>query len=874
MSGGDLLSLSKHYLALLEYELACREAEDSLIAFAQFTMPQPRHMDDPTVSRYMPGAHHLLMADLMEQVERGEEQKVIINTAPRHGKQISDDTPVWTSKGWKSHGELKVGDEVFGPDGKPTKVIAVADPLPQDMEVEFTNGEVIRCHENHEWTVESQGRVYTVETKWFLAPAERGPRAGKQKRIWWGRPGSRGGRAVYQLPDTSGVEAPPAALPMDPYVFGVWLGDGTTGKPWITMTPDDWSFVSQGFSLAGYVNKHTYTHATTGVPTFVFSGPRPNVRSEFVKALEATGAYREKHIPTTYKTASIQQRLDLLAGLMDTDGHCDKAGRCRIVTSSERLANDIRDVCATLGFRPYIMEAEPTLSSSGIQGRSIVYTVGFQPTRLLPCRVHRKRGRVLANRRRIGVRDVRRSVETTGRCIQVDRADGLYLVGKTMIPTHNSELCTKRFAAWFAGRHPDLDIMVATYNEKFAQDFAKDVRDIFNSPRFKQAFPEFGTTIASTEHIRTHAGGNLYFLGRRSSTTGRGANLILVDDPTKDDKEVRYSTFREDVWQWFSQTLLTRRHNDKAAIVISQTRWHEDDVVGRITDPSNPAYSKKFHEGFKVVNLPSIAENDDPLGRKPGEALWPERFGLGYLEEMREANPVSFAALYQCDPTPDDGVFYMADGIFEYDVSELPKNLRMYCVSDHAVSTQNHNDPSVLLPFGICEDGIAWVMPQIVWRRMDANETVEEMLGLIENTKPIFWYAEKGHISKAIGPFLRKRMEETGIYCPIIEEQPVADKEQRAISARGRAAQGKIRFPKYAPWWPRAKAELLKFPNGRFDDFVDCISMIGLKLVTHTGPGKATEVREKDKPGTYGHLLKQFREEDEARKAAARRAGW
>ncbi|WP_288927272.1 phage terminase large subunit [uncultured Maritimibacter sp.] len=871
---GDLLSLSKHYLALLEYELACREAEDSLIAFAQFTMPQPRHMDDPTVSRYMPGAHHLLMADLMEQIERGEEQKVIINTMPRAGK---------------------------------------------------------------------------------------------------------------------------------------------------------------------------------------------------------------------------------------------------------------------------------------------------------------------------------------------------------------SELCTKRFAAWFAGRHPDLDIMVATYNEKFAQDFAKDVRDIFNSPRFKQAFPEFGTTIASTEHIRTHAGGNLYFLGRRSSTTGRGANLILVDDPTKDDKEVRYSTFREDVWQWFSQTLLTRRHNDKAAIVISQcltgdtqvtmadgswrrmdelrvgdfvkayedgnlvdrevlahvpqgeddvfeirtgnhrvranarhpflierangerewvrvrdmkkgdrivaagridsetpailnereawllgymfgdgwvtvrdrvqkgrgqyttkdgekrvyaektyprrgfvtcvalthreeenervaqafdevfgivpkitkygyrrtdvarvgrwfakhglignahtkripawvfsepravreafirgyleadgavfatgrqkggwtfgscnedlikdvrhllrglgydptniavyrstiqapnspeptesinaavrcrpwsqtddefsaytirsikpagreevydiqvrgaecfladglvshnTRWHEDDVVGRITDPSNPAYSKKFHEGFKVVNLPSIAENDDPLGRKPGEALWPERFGLGYLEEMREANPVSFAALYQCDPTPDDGVFYMADGIFEYDVSELPKNLRMYCVSDHAVSTQNHNDPSVLLPFGICEDGIAWIMPQIVWRRMDANETVEEMLTLIESTKPIFWYAEKGHISKAIGPFLRKRMDETGIYCPIIEEQPVADKEQRAISARGRAAQGKIRFPKYAPWWPRAKAELLKFPNGRFDDFVDCISMIGLKLVTHTGPGKATEVREKDKPGTYGHLLKQFREEDEARKAAARRAGW
>jgi len=441
-------------------------------------------------------------------------------------------------------------------------------------------------------------------------------------------------------------------------------------------------------------------------------------------------------------------------------------------------------------------------------------------------------------------------------------------------PRHGkTELCTKRFCAWYAARNPDHDIMVTTYNERFAMDFGKEVREIMASQRFRQIFPEFYLTHQSNEHLRTYGGGDIFFLGRRSSTTGRGANLIIVDDPTKDDKDIKYQNFREDCWQWFTQTLLTRRHDDKAAIVVTQTRWHEDDIVGRITDKTNPAYSAKFAKGFEIINLPAIAEEDDTLGRKPGEPLWPERFGIEYLEEMREANSVSFAALYQCDPTPEDGVYYRAEELHEYDNAELPQNLRMFVASDHAVATKNYNDPSCLVPFGIDENGVAWIMPQIVWRRMDAQETVDEMIEMIRHHSPIFWYAEKGHISKAIGPFLRKRMEEEGVYCPVIEEQPVGDKLQRAHSGRARCAQGKIKFPKNAPWWGRAKSELLKFPNGRFDDFVDIISMIGLKLTTHTAPG-AVRQEVRDKPGTFGHLLKQFREDDARRAAQRDRAGW
>ena len=441
-------------------------------------------------------------------------------------------------------------------------------------------------------------------------------------------------------------------------------------------------------------------------------------------------------------------------------------------------------------------------------------------------------------------------------------------------PRHGkTEICTKHFAAWYSARNPDKDVIVATYNEKFAHDFGKEVRDIINSRRFQQIFPDYYLVRESNEHCTNMEGGDLFFLGRRSTTTGRGGDLIIVDDPTKDAEEVSFSTFRDKCWTWFVKTLLTRRHTDQASIMISQTRWHEDDIVGRIIDPENPVYSPKLAKGFDVINLPAIAQADDVLGRDIGEALWPQRFGLHYLEEMQDADSVSFSALYQCDPTPEEGVFYHIDELTEYSSSELPEKLTIYVVSDHAVATKNINDPTCMVPFGICENNNAWILPGVIWRRMNTLQAVEHMITLITDIKPVFWYAEKGHISKSIGPFLRKAMAEAEVYCPIIEEQPVGDKQQRAQSGRARSAQGRIKYPKDAPWWPKARTELLKFPNARHDDFVDCISMIGLKLASQTSPGRNVSTKKKD-PKSYGAMLDYFKKQDHANRAARARKGW
>lgn len=457
----------------------------------------------------------------------------------------------------------------------------------------------------------------------------------------------------------------------------------------------------------------------------------------------------------------------------------------------------------------------------------------------------------------------------------VERGEILKAILNTAPRHGKSETATRRMAAWFAGRSPHKEVIVATYGEVFARNFARDIRAIIESQRFRQAFPDYALQAASDEVLTNHLGKNIYSLGRRSPTTGRGGDILLVDDPVKDDKEARSQLFRDDLWEWFTQTLLSRRHTDRAPVVLTQTRWTEDDIVGRITDRTNPKWSKEFSEGWEIVNLPALAEEDDPLGRKPGEALWPERFGAPYLEQMRAANPVAFSALYQCNPTPADGAFYLSDDLHTYERDELPAmdQLRVYGVSDHGVATSTHSDPSCLMLFGVDATGTAWILPDLAWRRMGSAEQVEEWLRLVKTHKPMWWYAERGHISRSIGPFLKKRMDEEGVYCPVMEEAPVGDKMTRAQSSRARCAQGRIRFPGFAGWWARARHELLTFPNGRHDDFVDALSLVGLKLTTHAQPSR-TIAKNAPAPGTWAALKQSWKSEDEEAAARRARAGW
>jgi len=285
-------------------------------------------------------------------------------------------------------------------------------------------------------------------------------------------------------------------------------------------------------------------------------------------------------------------------------------------------------------------------------------------------------------------------------------------------------------------------------------------------------------------------------------------------------------------------------------VVSHNTRWHEDDLVGRLTDPNNPYYNPAEAKNWKIINIPALAEQNDILGRKPGEPLWPQRFGKAHLESIRNRNPVGFSALYQQRPSPDDGDYFKAAMIRTYLPHELPDRLRLYVGSDHAVDKKQRNDENVILTVGIDEHDVMWVV-DCWWKRSKTDETVDEMLATMKRWRPITWWSGKDHITKSIGPFLTARMRKEKVYISIVELSDSKDKEQKAQAIQGRMAMGMVRFPKTAWWYEKARDQLLKFPNGSLDDFVDALANIGRGLpYLHGAAGQTKNIKGPPRVGT------------------------
>lgn len=447
---------------------------------------------------------------------------------------------------------------------------------------------------------------------------------------------------------------------------------------------------------------------------------------------------------------------------------------------------------------------------------------------------------------------------------EVEKGNYQFLI-LTMPPRHGkSELVSRRLPAWFMGRHPDWNVVVATYNDDFAMDFGAEVRKIMVSPQFKQVFPGVGLTRggAAKDRLQTTAGGMATFVGVGGSLTGRGAHLLIVDDLIKDYEQARSKAFRDRAWDWFTKVAMTRRMGPKL-VVITFTRWHQDDIIGRLTDPENEFYNRKLAEKIKIINLPAVAEEDDPLGRPAGQPLW-DRFGLDFLEEQRTLDPLGFEALYQQRPSVADGILFRREHVQYYDPGQLDeRDLRIYCASDHAVTTSQRSDSTVLLRVGVDRQNHIYVL-DCWWQKAQTDAVVEAMITMArQDPKPLVWWAEKGHISKSIGPFLRKRMAETQSYFNLVEVTPAADKQQRAQAISARMAMGFVHFPKGKPWVEKAINELLSFPNGLHDDWVDAFAYIGLGLQMQIPLSSARQnARPAPKSLTFGWVKAAQKEQD------------
>ncbi|HET8730491.1 MAG TPA: phage terminase large subunit [Moraxellaceae bacterium] len=381
-----------------------------------------------------------------------------------------------------------------------------------------------------------------------------------------------------------------------------------------------------------------------------------------------------------------------------------------------------------------------------------------------------------------------------------------------MPPRHGkSELASRRFPSWFLGNYPDQPIIAASYNAELAGDFGREVRNIVGSPEYQALFP---VTLAedskAANRWHTSRGGGYVAAGVGTAITGRGAKILLIDDPFKDRKEADSELNRQRVKDWYTSTAYTRLMPGGAIIVI-QTRWHDDDLAGWLL-----AEQERGGDKWGVLCLPAI--------NGEGKALWPEWYPIERLQEIQAVLPArDWNALYQQNPIPDDGDYFKGDWFGEYDFP--PKGLSVYGASDYAV-TDGGGDYTEHGVFGMDANGNLYVLDW--WFGQTTSDVwIESKCDLIRKHNPACWFGEAGPIRRAVEPFMVRRMMERNTICRIEWLPSIADKEARARGFQGLASMGKVFLPKHAAWKGHVLQQLMRFPAGKHDDAVDVCSLLG-----------------------------------------------
>lgn len=414
-----------------------------------------------------------------------------------------------------------------------------------------------------------------------------------------------------------------------------------------------------------------------------------------------------------------------------------------------------------------------------------------------------------------------------------------------------STYSSKLFPAWYISKRDGREVLQCSHNVTLAETFTSFGRDRL-SEHNKQLGVFLHSEHRSAGDWQTTNRGRCLAAGVGAGIAGIRADLGLIDDPIGSQEDADSKLVREKQKDWYYNDFKPRL-KPNASVVLIMTRRHEDDLAGHLLATEGDEWT--------VVSLPFLAEENDPLGRPVGQMLWPEWFNEEMLRDARK-NPQTLSSLYQQRPTPEEGDFFKSEWFKPYTLDQLPAELRIYAASDHAVSLAQSADLTCCVVGGVDDDNNLWILPDLFWKREQSDKVVEKMLAMQQQHKPLIWWAEKGHISKSIGPFLQRAMLERGVYVRVDEVTPAKDKQTRAQSIQGRMAMGKVRFPTFAPWWPNARHEMLTFPHGKHDDFVDALAHLGGGLARMTGASRPAPEAERRLEGLGGLTMRWIKDSD------------
>lgn len=423
--------------------------------------------------------------------------------------------------------------------------------------------------------------------------------------------------------------------------------------------------------------------------------------------------------------------------------------------------------------------------------------------------------------------------------VKVERGESPRLI-LTLPPRHGkSQLVSKHFPSFGFGVDPDLSFISCSYGDDLSKRVNKDVQRIMDSPIYHKIFPK--TSLSKKRNaggynmaMRTTSlfeipgyNGSFRSTGVGGGITGMGCDILCIDDPFKDRKSADSPTIRESVWDWYTSTAYTRL-SPGGGVLVTVTRWHENDLVGRLFD----AMKQEGGDRWEIINYPAIAEHDEPH-RKKGEALHPERYPLEMLLRIKNnIGSYDWGSLYQQHPTPRGGGVFKRKWIRHW--TTIPKVFDRVIQSwDFTFKDTENSDNVSGQVWG--QVGANFYLLDNDTARMDFVSQVRAMQRMSSKWPDAL---EKVVEDKANGPAIISAL---GSRIPgIVPYNPRGSKTARAYSVSPLFEAGNVFLPpmdEEHPWVKRYIDELLAFPNAEHDDQVDSTTQALDTLVTRDGGG-------------------------------------
>lgn len=410
-----------------------------------------------------------------------------------------------------------------------------------------------------------------------------------------------------------------------------------------------------------------------------------------------------------------------------------------------------------------------------------------------------------------------------------------------MPPRHGKTNLGLHFLAWYLGRNPSDQIVLASYNAMIAGHFGGKVRNLLSRPEYQRLADQlagFGALLdpdlQGRELWQTTAGGVFRAAGMGAGTSGFGGCGIYIDDFVKGREEADSETTRNKVSETYSAELyprlMPRSNGRRPWIVMTYTPWHQADL-----GQEEVAQMKAGNgDQWWVVRLPAIAEDDDHMGREVGEALWPERYPLPVLERIKAVldrkNPRDWPALYQCRPAALEGTFYKLDMMPDLDRNKVGR-CSQFIVTDWGAE----GDPTAHGVFEVtsgCDLALVDVFEEVC----DTGVGVEALLDLVARWREVgngvsAWIHAKGVLDKGVTPLVELRSRQRNIPLPpVTTYAETGSKEAMSGTIQGYMAAGRVRFDHRAHWWPRCRDQLLACWSGTNDEYADLLKLAGMHL--------------------------------------------